>query len=303
MKTCEEYEALISDFLDGELSAEDRAEVAEHLASCPACQQYFDDLVAMHDAFDQIEEVPVPEGFAEQLMARVRETPQSEEKKIILLPHWKRWATLVACCAIVALGLWSAQRWAALPQAANQTAMAESAPSMARDAAPPSSEKAAATGGDTPMTLTMDSDGEDGGVYPQEAPEPSPKEEAAEAQKQHRDTSGSSSDGLPEIEEDIMEEEAEADAGYVWSSAYTPEPAMLAPASTGDDQGELLSGIITASGETARIWVENELGLEWEPGRTYLLTEEEYAGLLRALTAAGEDFRLEPEEGCWLVAD
>ena len=78
---------------------------------------------------------------------------------------------------------------------------------------------------------------------------------------------------------------------------------MPAPASTGDDQGDPRSGIITASGETARTWVENELGLEWEPGRTYLLTEEEYAGLLSALTAADEDFRLEPEEGCWLVAE
>lgn len=300
MKTCEEYEALISDFLDGELSAEDRAEVAEHLASCPACQQYFDDLVAMHDAFDQIGDVPVPEGFTEQLMARVHETPQSEEKKIIFLPHWKRWAALAACCAIAALGLWSAQRWAALPRAANQTVMAESAPSMARDAAPPSSEEAAAAS-DALTALMMDADGEDGGVYPQEAPEPSPGKEAAEAQKQYRDASGSSSDNLPEIEEDITAEEA--DAGYVRSSAYTPEPAMPAPASTGDDQGDPRSGIITASGETARTWVENELGLEWEPGRTYLLTEEEYAGLLSALTAADEDFRLEPEEGCWLVAE
>ena len=35
MKTCEEYEALISAFLDGELSGEERAETAAHLAACP----------------------------------------------------------------------------------------------------------------------------------------------------------------------------------------------------------------------------------------------------------------------------
>lgn len=298
MKTCEEYAALISDFLDGELSAEDRAEVAAHLAACPACQQYFDDLVTMHDAFDQIEEVPVPEGFAEQIMDRVRETPQTKAEKIIFLPHWKRWAALAACCAIVALGLWSAQRWAALPWAVKKTALAESAPSIARDA----SEETTTTG-DAPMELMMDEDGEDGGVFPQEVPEPSPEEEAPEERKQCRDASGSGSDSLPEIEEDIMEEEAEADAGYSGSNAYTPEPAMPAPAYVRDDRGEALSGVITASGEIARTWVENELSLAWEPGRTYLLTEEEYAGLLSVLTAAGEDFRLEPEEGCWLVAE
>ena len=298
MKTCEEYEALISDFLDGELSAADQSEVAEHLASCPACQKYFDDLVAMHDAFDQIEDVPVPEGFAEQVMARVRETPQAETKKIIFFPNWKRWAALAACCAIVALGLWSAQRWTALPRVVNQSAMAESAPSMARDAAPPLSGEAVAVDEDLPVALMMD---EDGGISPQDAPAPLPKEAFSEEQKQCRESYAGASGSLPETEESVME--AEADDAYSRDGADMQEPAMALPAPAAGGQGEHLSGIITASGEIARSWVENELGLEWEPGRTYLLTEEEYAGLLSTLTAAGEDFQLEPEEGCWLLAE
>lgn len=303
MKTCEEYEALVSDFLDGELSAEDRAEVAEHLASCPTCQRYFDDLVAMHDAFDRIGEVPVPEDFTEQVMARVHETLQAEAGKIIFFPHWKRWAALAACCAIAALGLWSAQRWEALPRSASsQTAMAESAPPMARDAVPPPSEETAAAN-DALMALMMDGEGGDGGVFPPDAPAPLPEESSTEERKQFRDAYAGASGSLTEMEEDVMEEEAEADADYVGGSAYAPEPAMPAPVPARDDLGEPLSGIITASGEAARAWVEDELELEWEPGRTYLLTEEEYAGLLRALAAAGEDFRLEPEEGCWLLAE
>ena len=294
MKTCEEYESLISDFLDGELSAEDRARVAEHLASCPACQQYFDDLVAMHDAFDRIEEVPVPDGFTERVMARVRETPQTEEKKIIPFPRWRRWAALAACCAIAALGLWSAQRTALPQKVSRQTALAESASSMARDA---DLEEIIATD-DALVALMMD---EDGGVFPEDAPAPLPEETFSEAQKQSREVSGSTSDSLPEAEEDAAE--AEADAGGSSGGAGMPEPAMALPAPFARDQGEPLSGIITASGETARTGVENELNLEWEPGRTYLLTEEEYAGLLSALTAADEDFQVEPEEGCWLLAE
>ena len=185
MKPCEEYEALISDFLDGELSAEDRAEVAEHLASCPACQQYFDDLVAMHDAFDQIGEVPVPEDFGARVMARVRETPQTGTKKIISFPHWKRWAALAACCAIAALGLWGARQWEALPRTAYQFATDDSAPpAMARDADPPLSGETAAAGGDTLAALMLDdAASEDGAIFPQEAPEP--EEWTAEAQKRH----------------------------------------------------------------------------------------------------------------------
>lgn len=294
MKTCEEYESLISDFLDGELSAEDRAEVAEHLASCPACQQYFDDLVAMHDAFDQIEEVPVPDGFAEQIMARVRETPQTEEKKVIPFPHWRRWAALAACCAIAALGLWSAQRREAAPQRVSQTALAESAPSMARGAA---IEEIIATD-DALEALMMD---EDGAVFPKDVPAALSEEASSAERKQSRDASGSTSDSLPEVEEDVVE--TEADAGDSSDGAGMPEPAMAVPAPAANDQGEPLSGIITASGETARTWVERELNLEWEPGRAYLLTKEEYAGLLSALTAAEEDFQVEPEEGCWLLAE
>ena len=293
MKTCEEYASLISDFLDGELSAEDRAEVAEHLASCPACQQYFDDLVAMHDAFDQIEEAPVPDGFAEQIMARVRETPQTEEKKVIPFPHWRRWAALAACCAIAALGLWSAQRREAAPQRVSETALAESAPSMARDAA----IEAMMSADDASVALMMD---EDGAIFPKDVPAVLSEEASSEERKQSRNVSGSAPEA-GEVEEDAAE--TEADAGDSGDGAGMPEPAMALPAPAAGYQRESLSGIITASGEAARTWVETELNLEWEPGRTYLLTEEEYAGLLSALTSAEEDFQVEPEEGCWLLAE
>ena len=44
-------------------------------------------------------------------MARVRETPQPSpaEKKIIPLPHWRRWAALAACCALIAVGVFGFQ--------------------------------------------------------------------------------------------------------------------------------------------------------------------------------------------------
>ena len=45
MKTCAEYEESISAYLDGELSGDGQEELMEHMASCPVCQRYFDDLV------------------------------------------------------------------------------------------------------------------------------------------------------------------------------------------------------------------------------------------------------------------
>lgn len=116
MRTCQEYEALISAFIDGALEEGDRAALMEHMAGCPACQAYFDDQIAIHDALEALE-AEAPEGFAEQVMARVRTTAQEkpeetakDEKKVVSFPRWRRWAALAACCAVAALGVWSLGR-------------------------------------------------------------------------------------------------------------------------------------------------------------------------------------------------
>ena len=96
-----------------------------HMAACPACQAYFDDQIAIHDAMDRLGS-DAPEGFAEQVMARVRITAQeSPRKKIVSFPHWRRWTALAACCAAAALGVWAfsggnpAASWSRADQAAS----------------------------------------------------------------------------------------------------------------------------------------------------------------------------------------
>lgn len=104
-RSCEEYEELISEFLDGELSKEEQLALMKHMSGCPVCQKYFDDLVAMHEAMEEMEVPAVPEGFAERVMAQVRETKQDPAPKKTAF-RWKRWAALAACCAIAVGGLW-----------------------------------------------------------------------------------------------------------------------------------------------------------------------------------------------------
>ena len=81
----------------------------EHMASCPACQAYFDDQVAIHDAFVR-GEAPAPERLASAVMAQVCSTPQRAKRKPILL-RWQSYAALAACCALVVLGLWRFRNW------------------------------------------------------------------------------------------------------------------------------------------------------------------------------------------------
>lgn len=107
MGACRNYEAYISAFIDGELSQEDRGMLMEHMAACSACQAYFNDQIAIHDAIDRTAP-EAPAGFSQAVMEQVRRTPQEHPKeRVIVLRQWRRWAVAVAaCCTIVLLSLW-----------------------------------------------------------------------------------------------------------------------------------------------------------------------------------------------------
>lgn len=102
MKYCEEYAALLDLFVDGELSLEEMLRVQEHLDTCPACQSYVDDALAMRAAFPDAEAEEIPVDFAAGIMSKIQASPS------IVAPKKKRktpWvgvlASLAACCAIV----------------------------------------------------------------------------------------------------------------------------------------------------------------------------------------------------------
>lgn len=103
MTPCEEYEDLVSAFIDGTLAEEDRGRLMEHMAECPACQAYFDDQIAIHDALLQEAEPLPPADLTAAVMGRVRAKKRAR-------PHWRRWAAAAACCGLVALGLWQFHR-------------------------------------------------------------------------------------------------------------------------------------------------------------------------------------------------
>ena len=101
MKYCETFAALLDPFVDGELSPDEMARVQAHLDACPACRAYVDDAMAIRAAFPDAEDTPVPDGFSESVMARIRAETVSQKRKN--RPWLKALASLAACCAIVLL--------------------------------------------------------------------------------------------------------------------------------------------------------------------------------------------------------
>lgn len=104
--SCDRYWELLPARLDGALTGDEERELEEHLAACPDCRAAGAQLAALRDAFDELEEITAPEGFAQGVMDRIR----AEEKKIVPLfkrPRFRALAGLAACAAL-AVGLYGA---------------------------------------------------------------------------------------------------------------------------------------------------------------------------------------------------
>ena len=94
-----ENAALLDAFVDGELTAAEMAEVQAHLAECPGCQAYVDDVLAIRADFPTADSTELPADFTDHIMQAVAKTPQSRPKK----QPWGKLAAAAACLAVIVL--------------------------------------------------------------------------------------------------------------------------------------------------------------------------------------------------------
>lgn len=99
---CEGYLELLSARLDGSLSPEEDAALREHLTRCPACRTAEAQLAVIHDLLGGLEEVPAPEGFAQSVMARIRQERSSRVLPLFRRPQFRALAGLAACLVLAA---------------------------------------------------------------------------------------------------------------------------------------------------------------------------------------------------------
>ena len=297
MRTCEEYEALISALLDGALADEDREELMAHMAGCPACQAYFDDLLAIRTALSGLED-KAPAGFTDRVMDQVRrESRQTEEKensrKTVAFPYWRRYAAMAACCAVVAIaGFWAFN--GAQPSAGNVAADtaslmdSRSAPAAEdqADGAADSGVSGDAAGGDiadAPLT---------GGEPAQDEPTSVPETDAGAAEEAGEPETFSVTTADPDADdtdsgrqEDVRSEHHDGKGGSA-ATYYALETVTL-----------------TTGSPLAEAWVTENLGETWEAGASYALTVEQFDQIQVLLQTNGEAFVLARPLGGDTLAD
>jgi len=102
---CGRYHELLSARLDGLLTVEEERGLEDHLALCPACRAVGSRLAAIQTAFDDLEEVQAPEGFAQGVMDRIRAEGKPKVRPLFKRPQVRALAGLAACLALV-IGLY-----------------------------------------------------------------------------------------------------------------------------------------------------------------------------------------------------
>ena len=98
MCNCERAQDLISAYVDGEITAEEKAELNEHVAQCASCA----DMLAVYSEISRAmaEDVEPPASLREGVMGGVREINAKRKPKKAKIV-WLRWAATAAALAIV----------------------------------------------------------------------------------------------------------------------------------------------------------------------------------------------------------
>ena len=99
---CKELETSGIAYLDGKLPARQRAEVGQHLASCPACRERLEGFTQVMGMLDEWESIHPSPFFGTRLAARLEEEAASRGW---LGSLWRQWAPRPAGGSLIAVTL------------------------------------------------------------------------------------------------------------------------------------------------------------------------------------------------------
>lgn len=97
---CKEVLALQTEYIDGELPENEAQKIRFHLKTCDTCRGEFTTMEELLHALHNLDDIPVPENLADEVIAAVKRGLEKEKRFFVLprfLRSWQTYSVAAAC--------------------------------------------------------------------------------------------------------------------------------------------------------------------------------------------------------------
>ena len=103
---CPHARKLISQFIDEELTPDEKKEFDSHVQGCASCRKELEETQDLHELFASAQRFPAPYGFATRVLANLEEKERSRAERILgFRPFFLRAAQVVFALVVMTLGV------------------------------------------------------------------------------------------------------------------------------------------------------------------------------------------------------
>lgn len=105
---CTEFEKLINEYIDEELSELKSEDVKKHLNECNNCKEIYEELVELKSMLSNLEELELPEGFEDELhlkLESVADEMKTKSKVVFFQDRFKKYKVLASIAAVVLISV------------------------------------------------------------------------------------------------------------------------------------------------------------------------------------------------------
>lgn len=96
---------ILSALIDGELSADERRMVHEHLQSCPACRETVEEFTQIHGMVGELPRLVAPAAFVSEVVERPVRRPVAQQVASVAFSGRRRWVAVGAAAAALGISL------------------------------------------------------------------------------------------------------------------------------------------------------------------------------------------------------
>lgn len=110
LSPCERAQETIFSQIEAEpVSLADQAFLASHLETCGDCQAYQQSMSHLSDSLGEMEDVPVPVGLADWIMARIADESTTLQTPVVVGGanrfHWRKYTSVAAAALLLAVAI------------------------------------------------------------------------------------------------------------------------------------------------------------------------------------------------------